>query len=78
MARLRLFAQARDCAGTSEAILDGLSVGEVLDAAVERYGARLGSVIAFSAVWLTGEPASRATPVGDGDEIAVLPPVSGG
>ena len=78
MARLRFFAQARDCAGTSEVTLGGVSVGEVLDAAVERYGARLASVIAFSAIWLNGEPASREMPVGDGDEVAVLPPVSGG
>ena len=41
MARLRLFAQARDCAGTSEAEVDGGTVGEVLDAAVERYGPAL-------------------------------------
>ncbi len=78
MARLRLFAQARDCTGASEVTLEGVSVGEVLDAAVERYGTRLASVIAFSAIWLNGEPASREMPVGDGDEVAVLPPVSGG
>ena len=78
MARLRLFAQARDCAGTSEARIDGVTVGEVLDAAVERYGTRFAAIIAFSAIWLNGEPASRDLPVGDSDEVAVLPPVSGG
>lgn len=78
MARLRLFAQARDCAGTSEARIDGVTVGEVLDAAVERYGTRLAAIITFSAIWLNGEPASRDLPVGDSDEVAVLPPVSGG
>ena len=78
MARLRLFAQARDCAGTSEARIDGVTVGEVLDAAVERYGTRFAAIITFSAIWLNGEPASRDLPVGDGDEVAVLPPVSGG
>jgi molybdopterin converting factor small subunit len=35
-------------------------------------------VLATSRVWVNGEPAERATPVGDGDEVAVLPPVSGG
>ena len=53
-------------------------MGEVLDAAVERYGTGLAAVIAFSAIWLNGEPASRELPVGDSDEVAVLPPVSGG
>ncbi len=78
MARLRLFAQARECAGTSEAALDGVTVGEVLDTAVERYGARFAAILAVSAIWLNGEPASRELPVDDGDEVAVLPPVSGG
>ena len=62
----------------SEASSTAARVGEVLDAAVARYGTRLAAVIAFSAIWLNGEPASRETPVGDSDEVAVLPPVSGG
>ncbi len=78
MARLLLFAQARDCAGTSEAGVDGITVGEVLDAAVARYGTRLAEVISYSAIWLNGEPANRELPVCDNDEVAVLPPVSGG
>ncbi len=78
MARLCLFAQARDCAGTSEVGIDADTVGEVLDAAVARFGPRLGAVIAFSAIWLNGEPATSELPVGDDDEVAVLPPVSGG
>ena len=45
---------------------------------IERYGTHLAAVIAFSAIWLNGEPASRELPVGDTDEVAVLPPVSGG
>jgi molybdopterin converting factor small subunit len=78
LARLLLFAQARECAGTNETAVGGATVGEVLDAAVERYGERFGAVVAFSAVWLNGDPAARAEPVGDDDEVAVLPPVSGG
>jgi molybdopterin converting factor small subunit len=73
-----LFAQARECAGTGETSVIGGTVGEVLDAAVESYGARLGAIIGISAIWLNGEPASRDMPVGDSDEVAVLPPVSGG
>ena len=78
MARLRLFAAARDIAGTARADLEGATVGEVLDAAVARYGAGLGAVIAASRVWCNGEPADRDDPVGADDEVAVLPPVSGG
>ena len=58
--------------------IDGDTVGQVLDGAVERYGPRLAAVIGTSAIWLNGEAASRDLPVGDDDEVAVLPPVSGG
>jgi len=78
LARLRLFAQARESAGTGEVRIDGGTVGEVLDSAVERYGSQFAAVIGISAIWLNGEPASRDLSVGDGDEVAVLPPVSGG
>jgi MoaD family protein len=78
LARLRLFAQARECAGTSETGIDGFTVGEVLDAAAERYGPRFAAVVAVSAIWVNGDPASREAPVRDSDEVAVLPPVSGG
>jgi len=29
-------------------------------------------------VWVNGEPVEADSPVGDADELAVLPPVSGG
>jgi molybdopterin converting factor small subunit len=35
-------------------------------------------VLARSRVWRNGDPADRADPVGPDDEVAVLPPVSGG
>lgn len=78
MITLRLFAQAREAAGEKLATLPGGTVGEVLDAAVERFGAELDAVLAGSRVWLNGSPATRADAVSDGDEVAVLPPVSGG
>ncbi len=53
-------------------------MGDVLDAAVERYGADFGDVLASCNVWVNGNPATRATEIGDDDEIGVLPPVSGG
>lgn len=78
LATLRLFAQAREAAGTGTAGIGGSTVGEVLDAAVARFGPGFGTVLATSAVWLNGEPAGRDEPVGERDEVAVLPPVSGG
>ena len=78
MARLRLFAQARESAGTASAAVGGSTVGEVLDAAAAAFGPGFAAVLATSAVWVNGEPAGRDALVGDLDEVAVLPPVSGG
>ena len=78
MAVLRLFASAREAAGTARADLPGATVDEVLALARERFGEPFVQVLAGARVWRNGEPASGSEPVGDGDEVAVLPPVSGG
>ena len=78
MATLRLFASAREAAGTRSDTLPGATVGEVLDAARRKYGERFTAVLAGSRVWLNGEAAGDDAAVGDADEVAVLPPVSGG
>ena len=78
MARLRLFAAARQAAGTAHAAVPGTTVTEVLDAAVQRFGPDLARVIEQARIWVNGEPAAPDDPVVDADEVAVLPPVSGG
>jgi molybdopterin converting factor small subunit len=81
--RLLLFAGAREAAGRSHDEFE-LEPGTPLDAllarAIARYGDRFGSVLASSRVWVNGdEPvADRATELAANDEVAVLPPVSGG
>jgi molybdopterin converting factor small subunit len=50
----------------------------VLQAAVAKFGPALEAVIAMSKVWVNGEEVPRSHVVGDKDEVAVLPPVSGG
>ncbi|MEO5724511.1 MAG: MoaD/ThiS family protein [Ilumatobacteraceae bacterium] len=78
MAILRLFASAREAAGTGSAEFEGATVGEVLAGAVHRYGGHFEQVLGTSKVWLNGEAADSSDAVGDRDEVAVLPPVSGG
>ena len=78
MATLRMFASAREAAGTERDTIDGTTIGEVLDAACVRYGEGFAAVLAKSRVWRNGEPVTRDDPVSDADEVAVLPPVSGG
>jgi molybdopterin synthase sulfur carrier subunit len=75
---LRLFAQARESAGTKSVDVAGDTVGDVLDEAVRRFGEPFAAVLAGSKVWLNGSPAERQSSVASGDEVAVLPPVSGG
>jgi MoaD family protein len=76
--KVRLFAQAREAAGTGADELPGATVGDVLQAARQRYGAAFTAVLDQSRVWVNGEPAEAEQAVDDADEVAVLPPVSGG
>jgi MoaD family protein len=78
MPTIRLFAGAREAAGTDRDTVDGDTVGAVLDVAVQRYGAGFEAILGSCRVWVNGEPAERDDPVADADEVAVLPPVSGG
>ena len=76
--RLRLFASAREAAGTGSDVVDGLTVREVLAAAEVRYGERFTEVLGTCRVWVNGEDIPIDAAVGQHDEVAVLPPVSGG
>jgi molybdopterin converting factor small subunit len=78
MARLRLFASAREAAGVGADDVPGATVGAVLEAAIDRYGADFEGLLPTCRVWRNGDPAESADPVTDTDEVAVLPPVSGG
>ena len=78
MARLRLFANLRELAGSSEVEIQGDTVGAVLDRAVDRYGQEFKRGLGHARVWLNGEPAVPGDPVGRLDEVALIPPVSGG
>lgn len=78
MPRLRLFGPVREAAGRGVDELPGRTVDEVLVAARARYGEPFTSVAAGCAVWVNGASAQPGDPLGDGDEVALLPPVSGG
>ena len=78
MAVLRLFAAAREAAGTGRDDVAGATVADVLAAARQRYGPAFAEVLMVSRVWVNGTEAKAATVVTDSDEVAVLPPVSGG
>jgi molybdopterin converting factor small subunit len=75
-----MFAQAREAAGRSTDDYDAGLLGAVLAEARTRYGAEFAAVLERARVWVNGdEPTDGdATAVRDGDEVAVIPPVSGG
>lgn len=78
--RVLLFARARETAGCNADAFDASTLGALLTAARERYGPEFAEVLAASRVWVNGdEPVlGDDTVLGDSDEVAVLPPVSGG
>jgi molybdopterin synthase sulfur carrier subunit len=81
--RLRLFAAAREAVGRSNEELElptGSRLRDALMVATQAYGGRFADVLAAARVWVNGdEPRDGAeTVLADGDEVAVLPPVSGG
>lgn len=73
-----MFAAAREAAGTGRDELPGLTVGDVLGEARARYGPLFADVLTTCRVWVNGDEARDGTLVGPDDEVAVLPPVSGG
>ncbi len=78
MATLRLFGPAREAAGVSGAQIPGADVAEVLDTATRHFGETFAEILAGSRIWLNGESATRDSSVTEDDEVAVIPPVSGG
>ena len=68
-----LFVRPRD---PEREIWDGRRAG--VAGARERYGAAFDAVLGTCRIWVNGEPAEAEDTIGATDELAVLPPVSGG
>jgi molybdopterin synthase sulfur carrier subunit len=73
-----MFASAREAAGTGRAEFAGATVADVLAAATASFGDGFARVLPTCRVWLNGEAAGPTDAVAASDEVAVLPPVSGG
>jgi molybdopterin converting factor small subunit len=75
-----LFASARELAGRRHDELDVATVGQARVALVARYGDEFGALLETARVWVNGDEPVEGdnTALRPGDELAVLPPVSGG
>jgi molybdopterin converting factor small subunit len=78
VARLLLLGPAREAAGVRNDEVDGDTVAQVLAHCVVRYGDAFAEVLAASQVWVNGEVADVDDHLAPNDEVAVLPPISGG
>lgn len=78
MANLRLFGLAREAAGMASIEVRGDTVGEVVEEVKGSLGAEFEAVIPICRIWVNGEPADSFTRIEEFDEVALLPPVSGG
>jgi MoaD family protein len=76
--RVRLFAALRELAGASQVEVDAGSVDDVIDALAARFGERFRAIASAGSVVVDGERARRDTVLAGGEEVALLPPVSGG
>ena len=77
---VKLFAAARELAGVSEATVDlgdSATVADARQALAGQYAA-LAPLVARSLVAVNAEYADNLTTLAAGDEVALIPPVSGG
>jgi sulfur-carrier protein len=78
MATLRLFANLRESAGTDSVVIDAPTVGDLVESAADRFGEPFRSGLPSAGTWVNGEVADPTTPLSANDEVALIPPVSGG
>jgi MoaD family protein len=75
---VRLFAALRELAGSSRVDAEGETVGDVVRELSERFGERFANVASAGSVVVDGERAEPSLPLAEGQDVALLPPVSGG
>jgi len=81
--KVRLFASLREMAGSSVVDVDASTVGELLARLSAQLGPGFDRVMAAGSVVVNGDriaagDATASRPIDDDDEVALLPPVSGG
>lgn len=75
---VRLFAVLREIAGSGTVEADGSTVEQLVQQLCDRYGERFTAVVERSSIVIDGERVSLDAIVSGVNEVAILPPVSGG
>jgi sulfur-carrier protein len=75
---VRLFAALREIAGNSHVEAEGQTVGDVVGSLADRFGPRFAEVARAGSVVVDGERATSERALAGTEEVAILPPVSGG
>ena len=78
LAQLRFFGPLRDVTKTSSLDVDVATVDDAVAMAVHLFGGDFARIMERSRVWVNGEPSDGTRKLAPGDEVALLPPVSGG
>lgn len=65
-------------AGTRRMVGECESVGELLEVATQRLGPAFEALLPTCCVWVNGDEVNFDRPLADDDEVALLPPFSGG
>lgn len=78
MAKLRLFANLREIAGTSRLEVPAATVAEAIEAVNDKFGPDFARGVETARIWVNGEEAAMGDTVNESDEVVILPPVSGG
>jgi MoaD family protein len=76
--RVKLFAALREIAGASVLEVDASDVGTLCDELSAKFGQQFERILSAGAVVVNGERAGRAHRLEPEDDVALLPPVSGG
>ena len=76
--KVRLFAALRDAVGAARLEIEAPTVGTLLDELSARYGPEFDRIMRVGTVVVNGETVGRDHVLRPDDEVALLPPVSGG
>jgi MoaD family protein len=78
VATVRLFAALREIAGASTIEVDARTVGGLCEDLSRRFGPEFARILAVGTVVVDGRAAGADHELSVDDEVALLPPVSGG